>query len=99
MKRGMGEHPTFMDKTALILKRDGLGRVRTPVEKRRMAVEEFKRSGLSAAKPLSVITVPPLSLTWVAALRIFGERPELLIATSASPGFAICFSSRANAFS
>ena len=50
MKRGMGEHPTFMDKTSLILKRDELGRVRTPVEKRAMVVEEFKRSGLSARK-------------------------------------------------
>jgi hypothetical protein len=39
-----------MDKTTLILKRDELGRVRTPVEKRAMVVEEFKRSGLSARK-------------------------------------------------
>lgn len=50
MKRGMGGHPTYMDKTLLILKRDELGRVRTPVEKRAMMVEEFKRSGLSASK-------------------------------------------------
>lgn len=53
----MGEHPTFMDKTALILKRDELGRVRTPLEKRRMAVEEFKRSGLSARKFAQLIGV------------------------------------------
>jgi len=53
----MGEHPTFMDKTALILKRDELGRVRTPVEKRAMVVEEFKRSGLSASKFAQLIGV------------------------------------------
>ena len=41
----------------MILKRDDLGRVRTPMEKRRMAVEEFKRSGLSARKFAQLIKV------------------------------------------
>jgi hypothetical protein len=39
-----------MDKTALVLKRDELGRVRTPRERRAMLVGEFQRSGLPASK-------------------------------------------------
>ena len=38
-----------MDTTSTVLKRDGLGRVRTPVERREALVAEFQRSGLSAA--------------------------------------------------
>lgn len=39
-----------MDTTSIVLKRDGLGRVRTPVERREALVAEFRRSGLSAAR-------------------------------------------------
>jgi hypothetical protein len=39
-----------MDKTSLVLKRDELGRVRTPRERRAMLVEEFQRSGLPASR-------------------------------------------------
>ena len=39
-----------MDKTSLVLKRDELGRVRTPRERRAMLVGEFQRSGLPASK-------------------------------------------------
>ena len=39
-----------MDKTSLVLKRDELGRVRTPRERRAMLVGEFQRSGLPAGK-------------------------------------------------
>ena len=39
-----------MDKTLLVLKRDELGRVRTPRERRAMLVGEFQRSGLPASK-------------------------------------------------
>ena len=39
-----------MDKTSLVLKRDELGRVRTPHERRAMLVGEFQRSGLPASK-------------------------------------------------
>jgi len=40
-----------------ILKTDTLGRVRTPLEKREKILEEFDRSGLSAAKFAEVIGV------------------------------------------
>ena len=39
-----------MDTTSIVLKRDGLGRVRTPVERREALVAEFQCSGLSAAR-------------------------------------------------
>jgi hypothetical protein len=39
-----------MDKTLLVLKRDELGRVRTPRERCAMLVGEFQRSGLPASK-------------------------------------------------
>jgi hypothetical protein len=39
-----------MDKSSLVLKRDELGRVRTPRERRAMLVGEFQRSGLPASK-------------------------------------------------
>ena len=39
-----------MDKTLLVLKRDELGRVRTPRERRALLVGEFQRSGLPASK-------------------------------------------------
>mgnify|MGYP002478395721 CR=1 FL=1 len=53
----MGKHPTFMSNTSLILKRDRLGRVRTPLERRAMVVEEFKRSGLTARKFAQLVGV------------------------------------------
>lgn len=40
----------FIDKTLLILKRDDLGRVRMPRERRAMLVREFQRCGLPASK-------------------------------------------------
>jgi len=39
-----------MDTTSIVLKRDGLGRVCTPVERREALVAEFQCSGLSAAR-------------------------------------------------
>lgn len=39
-----------MDKSSLVLKRDELGRVRTPRERRAMLVGEFQRSGLPARR-------------------------------------------------
>ena len=39
-----------MDKTSLVLKRDELGRVRTPRDRRAMLVGEYQRSGLPASK-------------------------------------------------
>ena len=39
-----------MSSTSLVLKQDGLGRVRTPVVRREELLAEFARSGLSAAR-------------------------------------------------
>ena len=41
---------TFMQSAAIILKSDGVGRVRTPVERQVAMVREFERSGLSGAR-------------------------------------------------
>ena len=48
-----------MDKNSLILKRDGLGRVRTPRDRRTILVEEFKRSGLPAGRFARLVGVHP----------------------------------------
>jgi hypothetical protein len=41
---------TSMSTTSLVLKQDGLGRVRTPAARREELLEEFARSGLSGAR-------------------------------------------------
>ena len=46
-----------MDKTSIVLKRDKLGRVRTPVERREALVAEFRRSGLSGMRFTELVGV------------------------------------------
>lgn len=46
-----------MDTSSIILKRDTRGRVRTPVERQRALVDEFRQSGLSAMKFAALVGV------------------------------------------
>lgn len=60
-----------------ILKRDSLGRVRTPVERRDALLDEFERSGMSGTKFAGFIGVKYQTLaSWIQKRRREGKRAQ-----------------------
>ena len=61
-----------------VLKADGLGRVRTPVERRQQLLEEFERSGLSGLKFAALVGIKyPTFAAWVKRGRQQAESAKL----------------------
>ena len=61
----------------MVLKSDGLGRVRTPVARRQSLLEEFEKSGLSGAKFAALAGVKYSTFAgWLHQRRRRGGRPR-----------------------
>ncbi len=74
-----------MDGKPKLLKQDVRGRVRTPVERREMLLEEFDRSGLSGPKFAQLVGVKYQTFAgWVHEWRKKRPRPPALPASAAS---------------
>jgi hypothetical protein len=72
-----------MDGKPKLLKQDVRGRVRTPVERREMLLEEFERSGLSAPKFAGLVGVKYQTFAgWVHERRKKGPRSSAVPASA-----------------
>jgi hypothetical protein len=74
-----------MDENPKLLKQDVRGRVRTPVERREMLLEEFERSGLSGPKFAGLVGVKYQTFAgWVHERRKKPPTPRALPASTGS---------------
>ena len=61
-----------------VLKTDGLGRVRTPVERREQLLDEFERSGLSGLKFAALVGIKyPTFASWLKRRRQQSSQSEV----------------------